>query len=108
MYELLPIVITIAVIGIAIGYTIDIQDDIKQDLACPSGYSFNESATTLKACYLTTNSSIQLAQSNQADSLDETIDASGGVADKVPMVIVVTLAAFVIGCLAFLYGERVF
>jgi len=75
--DILPIVISIAVIGIAIGYSIDIQDDIYDDL--------------------THNTSLQ--------SINYSIDASGEVADKMPTAVVVTMAAFVIGSLFLLYNR---
>jgi len=76
--DILPIVITIAVIGIAVGYSVDIQSDIYDDVTSTDGLT----------------------------AINNTIDASGQVAEKLPTAVVVTMAAFVIGSLFLLYGRR--
>jgi hypothetical protein len=107
--ELLSIAVTFVVLGVAITFGLDAMQDVESDVQCPELYTYNASATVAgKACYLTTNSSIQRAITESGDSIGDSITAVGNVSEKSGTLTTVIMAGLVISVLlaSFYFSRR--
>jgi hypothetical protein len=97
LQDLLPIGVTLIVVGLVLSFGLQIMGDLKTDM-CGTGYTFNG---TGDQCMLDTNTSNTSAWTRSAQ-LNGTLDASEGVAKfpaKIPLIATVVVAVVIIGIL---------
>ena len=97
--DLLPLGLTLVVLGIGLGYGLNVLGDIKSDMSdCNSTFTYNE---TIGLCHNTTGTTYHPSIYGGAE-FNATDDAMTGVAKlpaKLPLIVTVIVAAIIIGIL---------
>ena len=98
--DLLPIGITILVLGIALAYGLQVMGEIKTDSATTdcANYPPASGFTTSTAAGLCSNGTATMAPvSPQYNATSSSITAVAKIPDRLPMIVTVILAAVIIG-----------
>jgi hypothetical protein len=94
LQDLLPIGVTLIVVGLVLAFGLQILGDMKTDM-CDSGYTFNE---TSQACHLDTNTSMWTG-SAQLNATKDAVTGVGKFPSKLPLIATVVVAVIIIGIL---------
>jgi len=98
--DLLPIGLTIVVLGIGLGYGLNVLGDVKDDLgdtnACPSGYTYN---STGQICYSGDASNETAITGQEWFAVNNSITGVAKLPAKLPLIVTVIVAAVIIGLL---------
>ena len=109
--DLLPIGMTIVVLGIALAYGLQVMSETRNDIAdaaCDdntNGFTIFDSASSTALCYNSTGGSAAITTADYNAS----VDAMSGVAkipEKLPTIVTVIVAAVVIGILVVYLAGR--
>ena len=102
--DLLPIGMTLVVLGIALAYGLSVMSDTKADMvksACAdntAGYTTYNSASSTVLCYNSTGGSVT-AVNAEINATVDAIDAVAKIPEKLPTIVTVIIAAVIIGIL---------
>jgi len=100
--DLLPIGLTIVVLGIGLGYGLNVLGDIKDDFgdnACPSGYHYNATGDNCYGDGWTNSSNSTQPTGDEWVATNNTILGVSKLPAKLPLIVTVIVAAVIIGLL---------
>ena len=100
--DLLPIGISLAVLGIAISFTLSVNADIAPDMACTSAfpyYNATRGTCCISATQCTVNAGNQSELTLEGNATENLTTGLAKIPAKIPLIVSVILAVVIIGLL---------